>query len=282
MTFEDHFSQATLFYRSLTPLEQDHVIASYTFELSKIYEQTIRERQLLALANIDADLCQQVAAGLGLEAPEPESGPVESEPSAALTQLGGTWPVAGRIVRHRPRPGQRPGRGRDAAHRVPGSRHRAAGDRTAGRHDQRADRAAQPTRTRRRSSSTRSSWSATPPPADDALPSLDAKSAAEGGPDTATDPRVLKLLGEAWRHAKAIGGLVDSPVLAGAGIPLDAPGVVVGDGAEVAAQLIELLAAHRAWDRFPGHHAGLIACGGPGRELGFANPPTVHGRQFWR
>jgi catalase len=89
------------------------------------------------------------------------------------------------------------------------------------------------------------------PPADDALPSLDAKSAAEGGPDTATDPRVLKLLGEAWRHSKAIGGLVESPVLAGAGIPLDAPGVVVGDGDEVAAQLLVLLAAHRAWERFP-------------------------------
>jgi len=35
-SFDDHFSQVTLFYRSLTPVEQDHVVAAYTFELSKV------------------------------------------------------------------------------------------------------------------------------------------------------------------------------------------------------------------------------------------------------
>ncbi len=55
-TFDDHYSQATLFYRSLTDVEQDHVIGAYTFELGKCYETAIRERQLKSLANIDASL----------------------------------------------------------------------------------------------------------------------------------------------------------------------------------------------------------------------------------
>ena len=45
------------------------MIQAYTFELGKCYEKPIRERQLLALANIDAGLCAAVAKGLGMPAP---------------------------------------------------------------------------------------------------------------------------------------------------------------------------------------------------------------------
>ena len=62
-SFDDHFSQATMFYRSLSPIEQAHVVEAFTFELGKVYEQAIKERELLVLANVDADLCEQVAAG---------------------------------------------------------------------------------------------------------------------------------------------------------------------------------------------------------------------------
>ena len=56
-SFDDHFSQARLFWLSMTPVEQEHIVAAYTFELGKCYEQAIKERQLQCLANIDADLC---------------------------------------------------------------------------------------------------------------------------------------------------------------------------------------------------------------------------------
>ena len=59
--FSDHFSQARQFYLSMTPTEQQHIVLAYTFELSRCYEQAIKERQLQALANIDRDLCRQVA-----------------------------------------------------------------------------------------------------------------------------------------------------------------------------------------------------------------------------
>ncbi len=37
-SFEDHFSQARMFWSSLSPVEQQHTIRGYTFELGKCYE----------------------------------------------------------------------------------------------------------------------------------------------------------------------------------------------------------------------------------------------------
>ncbi|WP_375492997.1 catalase [uncultured Jatrophihabitans sp.] len=249
-SFDDHFSQVTMFYRSLAPVEQDHVVASYTFELSKCYEQTIRERQLVALANIDADLCQRVAEGLGLAAPEPTSTPVDPVPSGALTQLGGTWPVAGRQVGIVVGADSDTGvvaalkQGLDAANVVPlvvGPH----GGTVAGHIVQRTY-----------SNAASIEFDALvvvgeTPPAADALVALDAKAGAGDGPDSPSDPRVVKLLEEAWRHAKAVGGTRGAPAPAAAGIAEDAVGVVTGDGGQLAAGVVELLGAHRAWERFP-------------------------------
>ena len=45
-SFDDHFSQATMFYRSLSAIEQAHIVEAFTFELGKVYEQAIKEREL--------------------------------------------------------------------------------------------------------------------------------------------------------------------------------------------------------------------------------------------
>lgn len=70
-TFSDHFSQPRLYYKSLAPHEQKHVVDAYTFELSKVQRKHIRERQVeQILANIDLDLARQVGANLGIEVPD--------------------------------------------------------------------------------------------------------------------------------------------------------------------------------------------------------------------
>ncbi|MDK6269495.1 catalase-related domain-containing protein, partial [Lactobacillus mulieris] len=74
-SFDDHFSQARLFFLSLSEVEREHVAQAYTFELGKCYEQTIRERQLAHLAAIDTRLAQQVADGLGIPVPAPTETP---------------------------------------------------------------------------------------------------------------------------------------------------------------------------------------------------------------
>ena len=89
------------------------------------------------------------------------------------------------------------------------------------------------------------------PPAPDAQQGLDAKAGAvtSGG----VDPRVHLLLGEVFRQAKAIGTWgAKGQVLAAAGLPEGAPGVVSGkDAAAVVEQVVTLMKSHRAWERFP-------------------------------
>ena len=249
VTFEDHFSQVTAFYRSLSPVEQAHVAAAYTFELSKVFEQVIRERQLLALANIDEDLCATVAEGLGLDAPKPTEPPADPVLSAALTQIGETWPVAGRVV------GIAIGLDSDAAS--------VASVRDA-LHDAgvvplvigpRGGRIGDLTVQRTYANASSIEFDAVvvvgeTPPGKDAVVGLDAKAGTGDGAVGHVDPRVAKLIDEVWRHAKAIGSIDDAPAVVPAGVPDDAPGVAVGDASTVAAEIIELLGAHRAWERF--------------------------------
>ena len=66
----------------------------------------------------------------------------------------------------------------------------------------------------------------------------------------AVDPRLSLLVDEAFRHGKGIGVLGSTNTAAAVGLSDDAAGVVIGDGAAVAAGVIDGLAHHRAWDRF--------------------------------
>ena len=246
-SFSDHFSQATLFYRSLAPVEQDHVAGSYTFELSKVYDTTIRERQLQALANIDADLCQKVADGLGLVAPQPTVTVPDETPSGALTQIGGTWPVAGRQL------GIVIGAKVDAAAvstLIDAAQAAGVVPLVVGPH---GGVIGGLTVQRTYANAASTEFDALVllgdlPAAPDAVVSGDAKAGLV--PSTTTDPRVMKLVGEAWRHAKAIGASDGSTALTEAGLDAQDVGVLVGTAAQLAPGLIELLSKHRSWERF--------------------------------
>ena len=252
-TFDDHFSQARLFWDSLSDVEKEHVVAAYTFELSKVYETPIRERELTVLAQIDAGLASAVAEHLGLQAPSAPSGSSGSmgpavTASPALSQVGETWPVDGRMV------GVVVGASTAAAALDPvmealkdeGLRPLLIAPKgpevgghvversflTAGSHELDAVVVVED-----------------PARGADASPSFDAKA---GAADGSTDPRVVKLLQEMFRHCKAIGSLdAGAAALAHAGVADGASGVAVGSVEQVVAALVEGLAEHRAWSRFP-------------------------------
>jgi catalase len=67
--FADHYTQATLFFESQTPVEQAHIAAAFRFELSKLTVPAIRERMLAGLVNASPTLAAKVAAGLGMKVP---------------------------------------------------------------------------------------------------------------------------------------------------------------------------------------------------------------------
>ena len=90
--FADHYSQARLFYASNTPVEQAHIAAAFRFELTRVQTPAVRERVLSLLANVDQALVATVAAGLGMEVPEPQPMATtlplpEYEPSPGLSLL---------------------------------------------------------------------------------------------------------------------------------------------------------------------------------------------------
>jgi catalase len=91
-TFADHYSQARQFFISQTPVEQRHITAAFTFELSKVENPAIRERMIAHLLQVDDDLARGVAAGLGLkQLPKPATPALEPnrslKPSPALSIL---------------------------------------------------------------------------------------------------------------------------------------------------------------------------------------------------
>ena len=63
--FADHDTQATLFWKSQTPVEQTHIINAFRFELSKVQTPAIRERMVSGLMNVAPELAEAVAKGLG-------------------------------------------------------------------------------------------------------------------------------------------------------------------------------------------------------------------------
>ncbi|MBY0497983.1 MAG: catalase [Cyanobacteria bacterium] len=70
--FADHYTQATLFFNSQTPVEQQHIINAFRFELSKVQTPAIRERMVSSLRNVSDELADAVAEGLGItEMPPP-------------------------------------------------------------------------------------------------------------------------------------------------------------------------------------------------------------------
>ena len=68
-SFMDHFSQATLFFRSQSQPEQNHIINALRFELGKVETPAIRERMLFLLSQVDKALASEVARGLGATVP---------------------------------------------------------------------------------------------------------------------------------------------------------------------------------------------------------------------
>ena len=90
-TFADHYSQARLFWRSMSEPEQRHIVAAYAFELGKVETVAIRQRILGHLRVVDPALENSVAGALGMKgqaiAVEPAVTPLDLEPSPSLSLI---------------------------------------------------------------------------------------------------------------------------------------------------------------------------------------------------
>ncbi|MBV9355210.1 MAG: catalase, partial [Chloroflexi bacterium] len=67
--FRDYFSQATLFWNSLSAPERRHLLDAARFELGRVETPLIRQRMVALFDQIDRDLAVGVAEGIGVEPP---------------------------------------------------------------------------------------------------------------------------------------------------------------------------------------------------------------------
>ncbi|MGE4240599.1 catalase [Ramlibacter sp.] len=105
--FADHYTQATLFFESQSPVEKDHIANAFRFELSKVTVPAIRERMVASLRNASEELAQKVAMGLGMDPvpapltpalPNPAEPEVKKSPALSLLARPGDGSIRGRKI----------------------------------------------------------------------------------------------------------------------------------------------------------------------------------------
>ncbi|WP_226660154.1 catalase [Guptibacillus hwajinpoensis] len=89
-SFKDHFSQAVLFYNSMSDVEKEHIKNAFSFELGKLKSKSVQQQVVDMLTNINLDLAQTVAQNVGAKEPE-QGGSDITKTSPALSQLNTTF-----------------------------------------------------------------------------------------------------------------------------------------------------------------------------------------------
>jgi catalase len=269
---DDEYAQATLFWNSVSEVEQDHIVEAFTFELGKVEVPAVVERMVMRLALVDERLAARVSVGLGvavpdmsavdqerdgrtdaeahagdvLEAAPDATGGVDTSPALAMVTLD-AYPVDGRVVQILADDGCDLNGIRliqDAVLAAGATPHVIATHKGAirgGKADQ---------LTVDRSFHTASSAEA------DAV-------IVAGGTGLAGQPAVTTWIQSAYRHFKPVAAWGNgSEVLTAAGVEHDAPGVTVSQKANktFAKTVLAHLAVHRHWDR-AGTHPTRIAIG---------------------
>ena len=72
-SFTDYFTQPRIYWNSLTPIEQQHIIEAFSFQLGKVKCSDIRQKNVDLLVKIDKELATEVAENIGIKAPLGES-----------------------------------------------------------------------------------------------------------------------------------------------------------------------------------------------------------------
>ncbi|HVF13001.1 MAG TPA: catalase, partial [Acidimicrobiales bacterium] len=238
VSFDDHFTQATMFWNSMTPPERDHIVSAFSFELGKCVHAHVRENVLSGLANVAAELCERVATNLGMAAPSGAPA-ADAGSSPALSQVPAEpGPINGRTV------GVLVDAGvddagvdalREALDAAGANLYVIApkGGSVAG--------SGGPVPVDRSTLTTQSVEY-------DALVVAGGASAAVVG----ADPYTAVNLGEAFRHHKVIAAWGEGrDVLAANAISPEGPGVVIAEAGDDAfgRRLVEAMGWHRHWDR---------------------------------
>ncbi|MYL43881.1 catalase [Virgibacillus salexigens] len=85
-SFTDFFSQATMFWNSMSAHEKKHIIDAFSFELGKVKSKSVRQQNVDFFANVNLELARTIARNIGV-APPKSGGSSVTKTSPALSQL---------------------------------------------------------------------------------------------------------------------------------------------------------------------------------------------------
>lgn len=228
-SFADHYSQATLFWNSMSDWEKQHIVDAFRFELGHVHRRYLKEQVVERLANVDHGLAAQVAAGLGMPAP-----------AMTVTNHGRSSPALSQANEPRDSIATRKiailvGDGTDAGQVDPVRQELEAQGAICEIVAPREGRMGSLTVDRQVSAASSVLYDAV---------------LLAAGKELATDGYVVQFVREAFRHGKAIGALPGSePLLDAAGLP-GRQGVVDPEtGDAFVERFSQAVAAHRHFDR---------------------------------
>ncbi len=77
-SFNDYFSQVRIFWNSLTPIEKQHTIEAFSFQLGKVKSESVREQNVDLIVNVDRELACIIADNIGVRQPSGTNVPVNT------------------------------------------------------------------------------------------------------------------------------------------------------------------------------------------------------------
>ncbi|MFC7688054.1 catalase [Ureibacillus sp. GCM10028918] len=86
-SFKDHFTQARMFWLSMTDIEKEHIVKAASFEVGKVARREIRQQVVEMFANIDVALANQLAMNVGVQPPKITQAVDTNKTSPAVSQF---------------------------------------------------------------------------------------------------------------------------------------------------------------------------------------------------
>lgn len=84
-SFYDFFSQARLFWNSMSPVEKEHIIETFIFHLGYVKHKEVRQRVVDMFAKVDTGMAQTIARRVGVKKPDVKNVPItESSPAVSM------------------------------------------------------------------------------------------------------------------------------------------------------------------------------------------------------
>ena len=84
-SFKDHFSQATMFWNSMSEPEKDHIVNAFSFEVGKVKSKYVKQQVVEMFSNVSVDLANRIAENLGVSPPENQTESNITKTSPALS-----------------------------------------------------------------------------------------------------------------------------------------------------------------------------------------------------